>query len=123
MNLGVWATIVAILVKLWSVFRGGSGTRITVEARPEAAIAEEKKELSRLSARIKALEKELENVCTKMLAAFVAIRQEKKGDNRREVIQGFTATVDTLDAKRELLISQLRDARQEYERTQGCSGC
>ena len=59
MNLGVWAAIAGFFLKLWSVFRGGQGTRITVEARPEAAIEKEKVELDRLRKELRKKRNEL----------------------------------------------------------------
>ena len=93
MNLGVWAMIVAILVKLWSVFRGGEGYRATVEVRPEAAIVEEKAKLDRLRRSLK----------------------EKKGELDKTTIQECTARANGLKLYADTVVyPRVRELQQEY---------
>ena len=98
MNLGVWATITAILLKLWSVFRGGKGTRITFEARPEAAIEAERKVLSELLDRIQEIQDAIDALSIRI--AF------EKSDGRD--------TTD-LDDQRNKLLAKRRKARLKYD--------
>jgi len=98
MNLGVWSAIVAILVKLWSLFRGGQGTRITFEARPEAAIEAERKALSELLDRIQEIQDAID-----VLSIRIAF---EKSDGR-----------DTagLDKQRDELLFKRHRARLKYD--------
>ena len=98
MNLGVWATIVAILVKLWSFLGGGKGTRITFEARPEAAIEAERKALSELLDRIQEIQDAIDALSIRI--AF------EKGDG------GDTTA---LDKQRNELLAKRRKARLKYD--------
>ena len=100
MNLGIWATITAILLKLWSVFRGGQGTRITLEARPEAAIEAERKALSELLDRIQEIQDAIDALSIRI--AF------EKSDGR-----------DTtgLDKQRDELLFKRHRARLKYDNT------
>ena len=98
MNLGVWATIVAILVKLWSVFSGGKGYRATVEVRPEAAIEAERKALSELLDRIQEIQDAIDALSIRI--AF------EKGDG------GDTTA---LDKQRNELLAKRRKARLKYD--------
>jgi len=98
MNLGVWAAIAGFFLKLWSVFRGGQGTRITVEARPEAAIEAERKALSELLDRIQEIQDAIDALSIRI--AF------EKGDG------GDTTA---LDKQRNELLAKRRKARLKYD--------
>ena len=100
MNLGVWATITAILLKLWSVFRGGKGTRITVVARPEASIEAERE---RLDVMFKALKEKRDELKAK------TIQDCKARENKLLRYANESILPDLLRLQREY-----RDLRREF---------
>jgi len=98
MNLGVWAAIMALLVKLWGLFRG-KGYRADVTIRSEEAIEAENKKLDNLKRRTQEAKDEL-TVCT--LGVVAAKRN------------GLYAYARQLNDKRMRLLENYSRCRQEF---------
>jgi hypothetical protein len=93
-------TILAWLLRLWGFLRGGKGTRIKIDARPEASIEAERKRLEKLKAKIKEIDNELTDVTIRLVKAKAL---------------ECNSLVARLDDKRQYLMRKLRDAKREYD--------
>ena len=92
-----WSWLLSLLWKLLGLFRG-KGTRITFEARPEAAIERERKELTKLADKVRDLQDEIDALSVRI--AF------EKADGRN---------TSALDTQRERLLHHRHAARLKYD--------
>ena len=87
-----------VLMKLWQFIRGGKGYRVTFEARPEAAIEAERRNITELLDRVQEIQDAIDALSIRI--AF------EKSDGR-----------DTtgLDKQRDELLAKRRKARLKYD--------
>jgi len=95
-------TIIAWLLKIIGMFRGGSSSRIKLDVRSEKSVEDERKRLDKLYARMKGIDNELTETIQKI------IRSKKAGD-------GDTSLESRLNDMRDKLFQQFKDAKREYD--------
>ena len=93
-------TIITWLLGLWGALRGRSNYRAKLDVRSEKAIADERKNLDKLWARMAGIDSELKGTIHRL------VRAKKDGD---------TVLERRLGDKRDVLFRQFQDAKQKYE--------
>ena len=94
------STIISWLLGLWNALRGGGGSRVKLEVRSEAAIAEEIRKRDKLWARMVGIDNELKDTILRIIKAKNA---------------GYTTLESRLNDKRDMLFQQFKDAEREYD--------
>lgn len=92
----MWATILKVLVAILGFFRGGKGTRITVEARSEASIEKEQNESEQLHEKLK--KKRAELVTLTVDAAVARARGKPDADELDGKLRTLKEEYDALAA-------------------------
>ena len=94
------STIITWLLGLWNALKGGGGSRVKLEVRSEAAIADDRKRFDKLYARKMGIDNELKDTIRRIVWA------KKAGDTDLE---------SRLNDKRDMLFQKFRDAKREYD--------